>query len=617
MDFILFEKPAGIITHHKTGLFIITGTQDVHAQISGTAQTNQPDVTVQPQSTTDTTTHHEEQSLLTPEERRALAANEAKLDTPAKADPNQGMMGTASIQTKQRIEWVQAILGKDLGKALDSINQERNVDAAQVASRLYEGNRSRIQEVINRLDGAEKALPADAVQDKDFLKQIIENLKGHVAMDSQSMGMQGVTPPAVTTAAAQPLTQAQKAQLGQLEQVATRALKDLPLGLGELNTRDPQVLLTRVTEHFDQRLQQLQNQLHDAEARIQLLPPNSARAAALTEEIADLRDQITALGGERSRVEQTVRIVTKFATKVDELRRSGDPVALEQFLTAIKTDRPELNGSVLAALSSLDDADLTKVETALDDILQSIEIETTTATPAASAGQAAPPPSGMGISSAGAAGQSNLEDPVEAVEGVEAVDSETEVTDAGGGMGLASPASGQDPAVHEEIQEDWSNLSQGQLGMKIASAGVGMGITSAYYNARSEDRRLKSQIDRILRAIENGNMDAIALALIMIARRNKESMRQAAVTVIKAMKHYDEQQEKINAELSGMVGDNSPDAAKLQLLSSEMNRFSTSRQAAVSILRDIRSANDELENMAKSWLDVNGPHQRALSRFTA
>lgn len=616
MDFILFEKSSVIITQHNTGLFIINGPQDVHAQINGTGQTTQPDVTVQPPSTGDTAeAPQEEQDLLTPEERQALAANDAKLAAPAKADPNQGMMGTASVQAKQRIEWVQAILGQDLGEALDSLNQERNVDAARVASRLYEGNRSRIQEVISRLDGAEKALPADAVEDKEFLKQIIENLKGHVALDGQSMGTQSVGQTTAPVEAPRPLTQAERARLGQLEQVAVRALSRLPLNLGELKTSDPQVLLARVNEYFDQRLQSLQDQLRDAEARLDLLPPNSARRAILTAKIASLREQITALGQERSRVEQTVRIVSKFATKVEELRRSGDPVALEQFLTAIEADRSALNGSVLAALSSLDDADLDKVETALDDIFQELEVNTTSGTQTASAGQATPPPAGMGISSAGATGQSNLEEPVEAVEGVEAVDSDTEVSDAtqGGQIGV----SGQDPAVHEEIQEDWSNLTQAELGMKVASASVNMGITSAYYNARSENRKLKSQIDRILQAIENGNMDAIALALIMIARRNKESMRKAAVTVIKAMKHYDEQQEKINGELSKMVGDNTPDAAKMQLLSSEMNRFSSSRQAAVSILRDIRSANDELENMAKSWLDVNGPHQRALARFTA
>jgi len=215
-------------------------------------------------------------------------------------------------------------------------------------------------------------------------------------------------------------------------------------------------------------------------------------------------------------------------------------------------------------------------------------------------------------------GMSGSDKPVEAVEAIKAI-SENEEVDDEFLRAVQHNIALQQGEEHMQKVESWENLSEGQLGMKIASAGLTMGIQSSYYSSRSDERRLEKAIEKILQAIQSGNLDAISLALILIARRSKEQLRKAALTVIESMKYYEEQQAGVNKQLEKLVGkgDGGTYGAELMQLNNEMNMFSTNRQAAVSILRDIKGASDELDNTAKSWLDVKGPHERALARWTA
>ncbi|MDO8643423.1 MAG: hypothetical protein Q7S00_00455, partial [bacterium] len=80
---------------------------------------------------------------------------------------------------------------------------------------------------------------------------------------------------------------------------------------------------------------------------------------------------------------------------------------------------------------------------------------------------------------------------------------------------------------------------------------------------------------------------------------------------------YERQQRDINRRIAGLNPKSERYQSSLTNLNSDMQLIAANRQMVVNSLREITTTNEELENIAKSYLDVIGPHKRGLSRWTA
>jgi len=120
----------------------------------------------------------------------------------------------------------------------------------------------------------------------------------------------------------------------------------------------------------------------------------------------------------------------------------------------------------------------------------------------------------------------------------------------------------------------------------------------------------------LMHSIASGNIDAISTALIMIARQGKESLRRTALSAIGALQAYERQQSQVTDMMQNLNAEGNKNyASQLQSLSSRMNMYSSNRQMIVSLLRDVKSMSDELENMSKSYQDTSLQHAKRQMIF--
>ncbi len=136
-------------------------------------------------------------------------------------------------------------------------------------------------------------------------------------------------------------------------------------------------------------------------------------------------------------------------------------------------------------------------------------------------------------------------------------------------------------------------------------------------NQREEERAIKAMINQLMMSIAMGNLDAISTALIMIARQGKNTLIKAAFSMTMALQSQEQQQEVITDQMGQLAGTETNYASSLQTLNSDMGRLSNNRQMLVNLLRDVKSMSDELDNMAKSWQDVELQQGRRQMVFTA
>ncbi len=594
-----------ILTHRPDRLFDVTGPGNVDP---GTQPKDQKATGVKSSGRVGTANAQSSEVATdyAAEDASQLPAN--KETAGIQSDPNARPQQRLAAQRAQEVEDVlKTVLDAKLSKDVDVANATKRNDLDRLAGVIYE--KGKAQEVARQLMEAKRTLPLTDTQ-REAVDKIIDNLSARFELDGRKLDL---------SESATSLTHEEfKARKEELEQLETKLARFVEGSVGISSATKQQVVKAIKDQIVQLKRELASTQAEMAEARRQLAAATTeGRKAAIKEKIRTLTKKVETLQ-KRQRV---LKLSQRLQFKVEEVRRGGNLEQTNKFFQIIQQGRADLGGKSVAevlnseaGLSALSDKEVAALEKIFD---ESFKAETVTGQSSSTshAGQAAAPQ--MGIHSATAPqGGTGSDEPVEAVEGVKRVSEHEEVEGAdsdSGEMGIFSA----DAEGHAEKVEGWENLSSSELSMQIASAGVTMGITSSYFRSKSDSKQIKKEIEHIIQSIERGNLDAISLALILIARRSKETLRKAALTVIQSLKYYEEQQEVVNGELAKLTGEETAYASNLQKLTSEMNIFSTNRQAAVSILRDIKSASDELDNTSKSWLDVDGPHGRAMARWTA
>ncbi len=611
MDLCLFDNSAIVLVGKQAGLFDVSHPGSVGAP-SG------PQSSVQNQSTSSSgeapqyEAKVETPTLLSPEEEAALADQNLRMSN-ANVDPNkaaiQSNLQESKLIHKEQITWLEHVLGADVAKALRSANKDslRNIsDVARIVYEVTGGDLKAVQALLNKLHAIKSSLPREARADLDAITGLIGEIETRAAADGLKIS---------SSASTHDQYKARSAELEQVitklqDKLATLLPKELAAQLksqGFLGVGVAKKVSDAITKKFDAQLKELRAEL------------KAAKDAGNKERVQLIKSKISDVQANQKQALQQARILGKVLQAGDRALSSENLEQINQFFNLIDAPRGGAQEGIQAAVLNLDEVrDLDQLEGIVNVVLNAEETAQAGTQSTAHSGDAGAPQessSGAGIQSAGGTGN---DEPVDEAEMAKKVLMEEGQDIEGQGSGAGIQSEGATAEEHAEIQGDWMGLTQAEMGMKIASSSVVMGITSSYYRGRSDERKLKGMIDKLIAAISRGDLDAISTALILIGRRSQESLRKVSLTMIKAMKYYEEQQSGLNDELESLTRDMGPTfGADMQAINNKMNMYSSNRQALMSMFRDTKAQVDTIENLTKSILDIEGRQKRQLAQFQA
>ncbi|MBI2501068.1 MAG: hypothetical protein HYW02_06330 [Deltaproteobacteria bacterium] len=149
------------------------------------------------------------------------------------------------------------------------------------------------------------------------------------------------------------------------------------------------------------------------------------------------------------------------------------------------------------------------------------------------------------------------------------------------------------------------------------AGGIGGGSTLA--DTRAQNRKLEALINFLIAQILMGNIDAITSAMIAISRKSKQTLIRSSVSMLRAMQHYDKQQDALTDQFEKMQPKGNESAndfsRRSTALSLKLNGIAAARQMFMNQLRDVMTMTEEVGNVEKSLLDITGQFRRHYSRF--
>ncbi len=123
---------------------------------------------------------------------------------------------------------------------------------------------------------------------------------------------------------------------------------------------------------------------------------------------------------------------------------------------------------------------------------------------------------------------------------------------------------------------------------------------------------------RLMHAIRSGDTDAIGQALTIVGLMSRKTLQKTAMLAIRSMSQLQGKMEDNNNQIAGLNSDGNPQyASQLQFLSNRMQGYNMDRQAIVSLLRQVKAADDEIWNTDKAWKDVHLRQLRQWSTWNA
>lgn len=545
---------------------------------------------------TEATAYQNDESIVLPAEKEVF---DLRLDP--NSDAQQRILEKKDRET---VDLLKSVLGDKLGKDLDNLNRSKRGKLDDIARTFFEKGKG--EEVLRILQEARKVISLNPLQ-----RETLKNISNALVARIEFSGPKGVV--------ASPSFRdfkVKQTELKNFQELVEKALrKELPEEVAFPLVKGN---VAKAKQKLETYFKSVQSELKAAHKQHTSLSAKAIREQGLEAKIKKLEAKLET----KELVKKQLQFIDHLRKKLGGIRHEGSHQQHSKFLKFIREARGELSNKSLlevltteAGFSSLSEKKLETLKKALDETFERAESKEQ----GAEKKGALPSKALAGSTSFNMRAQSASSDqPIEAVEAIKKILANEEIEDGRGEV--PSPSLGiqsTDPEDHALKVQNWQDLSQGELSMQIASHNVSVGIQNNNWQLRSEEKRLEKALEKIILAIQSGNLDAISLALILIARKSKDTLRKAALTVIQAMKYYEQQQTVVNSQLEKLTGTETTYASQLQKFSSEMNIFSSNRQAAVSMLRDIKATSDELDNAAKSWLDVKGPHERALARWTA
>lgn len=195
------------------------------------------------------------------------------------------------------------------------------------------------------------------------------------------------------------------------------------------------------------------------------------------------------------------------------------------------------------------------------------------------------------------------------------------------GLGLTNQTLQLATGLVDSVSNILSLASSGDydLGSALLSNSLSFSIQDDIYSEQGKQRKLDKLIQQLLQKIQdimNGKAvgdigSIIAYLLILVASQSKQTMLKVAHTLGKQLVEFEKQQRKLSKEIARQDPDSDKYQSNMMNLQSDQQMITSNRQMVVNGFREVLTTVEELESMAKSYLDVRGPHIRQMARWTA
>ncbi len=145
--------------------------------------------------------------------------------------------------------------------------------------------------------------------------------------------------------------------------------------------------------------------------------------------------------------------------------------------------------------------------------------------------------------------------------------------------------------------------------------GTNLAVIQSSGNTRQEYQRTKRVIDQIVRRLMAGDYRVLDLALIMLGHQASMTTINVGVKMIRALEQQDQHQQEVVDKLDQLRADDPTFASQTSAANMQVNKIAVDRQATMNLLRTALTSMEEIQNVAKSYLDIQGAQIRQLSRF--
>ena len=157
--------------------------------------------------------------------------------------------------------------------------------------------------------------------------------------------------------------------------------------------------------------------------------------------------------------------------------------------------------------------------------------------------------------------------------------------------------------------------SEADLASFVATSAVSFNIQSGNSRIKAQMRRIDKMLKKVLLAIQNGNTDLIAMALILLGQRNQKTLAKAGAAAVKVMAYSSRQKEVLTGILKNLSSDSPEYAAKLQGITMKFQKYSGMDQTAIDVLRIVREGYDSIMQNTSSYINRQAQVALALSNW--
>jgi len=172
---------------------------------------------------------------------------------------------------------------------------------------------------------------------------------------------------------------------------------------------------------------------------------------------------------------------------------------------------------------------------------------------------------------------------------------------------------------YEGGASDYVDLSSAEAASgqepKLDLTGTQMAVTASSGRVKEDIRKTRRIVQQLLKRLLSGDYRALDLALIMLAKQAQGTTIQIGAKMIKALDQLDRHQQGIVDQLGKMDTTDKNFSSKTASLNIQANRIASDRTAITNLLRDVLASMEEVQNITKSFLDIQGAQVRHLSRF--
>ncbi|MBI4197130.1 MAG: hypothetical protein HY539_04845 [Deltaproteobacteria bacterium] len=146
-------------------------------------------------------------------------------------------------------------------------------------------------------------------------------------------------------------------------------------------------------------------------------------------------------------------------------------------------------------------------------------------------------------------------------------------------------------------------------------SGNNLALIQSSGRLQEDMRKTRKLLDQIMRRLLAGDLRVLDLALMILSHQGGLSTIQIGAKTVKALEQLDKSQNEITKQLDSVNANDPTFSSSLAKANIQANQVAADRNSVMNMLRTVLTTYEEIQNVTKSYLDIQGAQIRHLSRF--